>query len=149
MSQKSKTPARLAIVATVVFSCLALVARPVFSDESVAVFATVEPAPKSPMVMAVTPLLSPITVAKGASQTVSLTVRDTDNTGSGIVYTVSVSSGAVIPQNGTVSVVNGTAYVDFTYYAPPSKAKLVPVTVTLNDLSSAPVTVKTVDMYVY
>ncbi|MDQ1343901.1 MAG: hypothetical protein QG650_621, partial [Patescibacteria group bacterium] len=119
MPSKPKFSTRLrvfAIGAAAVISCsISYVA--VFSDESVGVFATVGSALQSPIVTGVAPDFSAIPVAQNTSQTVSLTVVDSDNMGSGIVYTVSVSSGAVIPQNGTAVVTNGTAHVDFTYYA--------------------------------
>jgi hypothetical protein len=54
-----------------------------------------------------------------------------------------------VPQNGSAPVSGGYADIDFTYYAPSNAAKRVPVTVTLDDQSGAPVTVKTVDFYVF
>ncbi|MDQ1344459.1 MAG: hypothetical protein QG650_1181, partial [Patescibacteria group bacterium] len=150
MPSKPKFSTRLrvfAIGAAAVISCsISYVA--VFSDESVGVFATVGSALQSPIVTAVEPNLPTISVTQNTYQTVSLTVVDSDNTGSGIVYTISTSTGVVEPQNGTAPVTNGTARVDFRYFAPNYRAKLVPVTVTLNDLSGSPVTVKVVNMYV-
>ncbi len=117
-----------------------------FSDESVSVSAIVGLANTPPLVTSVDPNLDPITVAKSTSQAVSVTVSDPDSPS--IAYTVTTSSGAVLPQNGTVPVVGGSATVGFTYYAPPSKARLVPVTLTFNDGTNTP-TVRTVNMYVY
>ena len=50
-----------------------------YSDESLFVSATVGAQPKPPIVTAVSPSLSPITVLRNASQTVSLQVDDVDN----------------------------------------------------------------------
>lgn len=122
----------------------------VFSDESISVSATVGSLQKPPFVRSVSPALFPITVARNSAQTVSLLIEDPDSTGGNLAYTISVASGAVTPHNGIAPVrADKTAVVDFTYYAPSYRAKLVPVTVTLDDQSGAPVTVKTVDFYVY
>ncbi len=120
-----------------------------FSDESISISATVGLLGNPPVVTGVVPSLPVITVFRNESQTVSLKVHDPDNSGTAIVYTVTTVSGAVVPQNGSASVVGGYADIDFTYYAPSVPAKKVPVTVTLDDQSGAPVTVKTVDFYVF
>lgn len=122
----------------------------VFSDESISVSATVGSLQKPPFVRSISPALFPITVARNSAQTVSLLIEDPDSAGGNIAYTISVASGAVTPHNGLAPIRSDkTATVDFTYYAPSYRAKLVPVTVTLDDQSGAPVTVKTVDFYVY
>jgi hypothetical protein len=143
---RTKKAVGILAAALVVFT-LSLGVRSVFSDEGVMVTATVGTTNVPPSVVSVNPSNSPITVPRNSSQTVSITVADPDSTS--IHYTVTAGSGITIPQNGTVNLSGGRAYVDFTYYAPTTKAKLVPVTVTLDDGSGGTPTVRTVDLYVY
>lgn len=80
------------VIAAVGTLTVALFAFHAFSDEGIFVGATVGNAAKSPVVTSVTPSLAPITVSRNSSQTVSLTVNDSDSAGGSVAYTVSVSS---------------------------------------------------------
>ncbi|MFB0964248.1 MAG: hypothetical protein QMC36_00835, partial [Patescibacteria group bacterium] len=122
------------IAVAVLTAVLAPLAFQAYSNEGVAVSAVVGPLAKPPIVQSVTPALPVITVLKNSSQNVSLAILDQDSPGGNIAYTVSVSTGAVVPHNGLAPIAaDGTSRVDFTYYSPSYKAKLVPVTITLDD----------------
>jgi hypothetical protein len=121
--------------------------RYAFSDEVVSIYATVGLTNQPPVVTSVNPSTSPTLVERNSYQNYSLQLSDSDSTS--ILYTISTSSGAVIPSSGTVPLTAGSAQVNFTYFAPSYKARLVPVYVTLDDQSGNPPIVKQVDVYVY
>lgn len=75
LKQKMRVIAALGAVTAALFAYRA------FSDEGIFVGATVGNAAKSPFVTSVSPGLTPITVARSSSQTVSLTVNDSDSAG--------------------------------------------------------------------
>lgn len=90
MNAIHKRRSRAAVIAAVLAMVSASFAIRAFSDEGVFVAATVGSLSKPPFVRSISPALSPITVARGSSQTVSVTVEDPDSTGGDIAYTVSV-----------------------------------------------------------
>lgn len=142
------TPIRRALWALGAAFCVATALSPwlAHSDESVRVTAFVGLSNMPAIVSSVTPNSDPIVVPALERQAVSLSISDPDSPS--LSYTITASSGAVSPENGTVSVVGGSATVGFTYYAPSNKAKFVPVTVTLNDGSGNPPSVRIIQMYV-
>lgn len=100
-----------------------------------------------PTVTSIVPSTSSSLVERNSFQTFSVKLSDTDSTN--ILYTISTSSGVVLPTSGTAPIVGGKAQVDFTYFAPSYKAKLVPITLTFNDQSGNPPIVQQINVFVY
>ncbi len=119
----------------------------VFSDELVTIFANVGITNQPPLVTSITPSASPMLVAKNTYQTFSVQLTDADS--SNILYTISTASGVLLPTSGTAPITGGNAEINFTYFAPSYKAKLVPIYLTLNDQSGSTPIVRQIDVYVY